>query len=186
MSLRWCSADGLESGRDAKRLAREFTACDVKPCNVQPGGAQPAVSWRFVPRDAKFNYLFLRRPIQREFTALRLWVRNVGAALTLAVKVGEAGGAEWTAARVPLAAGGDWQWVEFPRSAWHVASWSHDASGRLDFPLAYLALIAYDIKAGGAYELQTSRVEVVHPDPPGSRSTISSSPASSTPAGAYG
>jgi hypothetical protein len=155
------SASAWNTGRDAKRLASEFTLCEVKP-QVDP----PAVAWRFVPRNVGFNDIFLRKPIEREFTSIRLRVRNVGGAISLAAKVADAQGAEWTAARVRLPAGGDWQWIELPRSAWHVASWSRDAEGRLDFPLAYLALIAFDVKTGREYQLQAARVEVVYPDRP--------------------
>ncbi len=147
--------------RDAKRLAGEFALSEVKP-QVDP----PAVAWRFIPRGVVFNDLFLRRPIERDFTSIRLRVRNAGAAFSLAAKVGGAQGAEWTTARVALPAGGDWQWIELPRSAWQVASWSHTKEDRLVFPLAYFALIAFDLKRGLEYQLQTARIEVVYPDRP--------------------
>jgi hypothetical protein len=154
-------ASAWDTGRDARRLANEFALSEVKPA-VGPS----ATAWRFVPRAAKFNDLFLSRPIEREFASIRIRVRNAGADLSLAAKVGDAKGSEWTTDRRPLRAGGDWEWVELPRSTWHVAGWSHDADGRLDFPLRYLALITYDIKTGQEYQLQVARVEVVHPDPP--------------------
>ncbi len=150
-----------DAARDAKRLAEEFALSEVKPL-VDPA----AIAWRFVPRAAGFNDLFLRRPIERDFTSIRVRVRNVGAGFSLAAKVGEAGGAEWTTARTPLAAAGDWQWIEFPRSSWQVAGWSRDANGKVDFPLSYFTLIAFDIKTGREYQLQIARVEVVHPDRP--------------------
>ena len=147
--------------RDAKRLASEFVLDEVKP-QVDP----PAIAWRFVSRGIHFNDLFLRRPIERDFTSIRLRVRNVRASLSLAAKVGDAQGVEWTTAPVSLPAAGDWQWIELPRSAWHVASWSRGARGRLGFPIEYFAIIAFDIKAGREYQLQAARVEVVHPDRP--------------------
>ena len=150
-----------DTARDAKRLAAEFTLSEVKPL-ADP----PAVDWRFVPRGVGSNDLFLRRPIQRDFTSIRLRVRNAGAELAFAAKVGDARGAEWTASRTPLAAHGDWQWIELPRSAWRIASWSRDADGQLDFPLVYFTLIAFDIKAGREYQLQAARIEVVHSDRP--------------------
>jgi hypothetical protein len=155
------ASSAWDTARDAKRLASEFALSEVKP-HTDP----PAVAWRFVPRGVGFNDLFLRRSIECDFTSIRVRVRNVGAAFSLAAKVGDAKGAEWTTARVPLLAAGDWQWVEFPRSAWHVASWSHDADGRLDFPLAYFTLIAFDIMTGREYQVHAACVEVVHPDPP--------------------
>jgi len=154
-------ASAWDMARDAKRLAKEFVLSEVKP-QVDP----PAMAWRFVSRVVVFNDLFLRKPIERDFTSIRLRVRNAGAALSLAAKVGDAKGAEWTTARVALPAGGDWQWIELPRSGWHVASWSHAADGRLAFPLACFALIAFDIKPGQEYQLQTARIEVVYPDRP--------------------
>lgn len=154
-------ASTWDMARDAKRLASEFVVSEVKP-KADPS----AMAWRFISRGVVFNDLFLRRPIERDFTAIRLRVRNVGAAVSLAAKVGDAQGAEWTVARVPLAGTGEWQWIEFPRAAWHVASWSRDADGQLSFPLTYLALIAFDIKTGKEYQIETARVEVMHPDPP--------------------
>jgi len=150
-----------DTARDAKRLASEFALSEVKP-HTDPR----AMAWRFIPRGVAFNDLFLRRTIGCDFTSIRVRVRNVGAAFSLAAKVGDARGSEWTTPRVPLPTAGDWQWVEFLRSAWHVASWSHDADGRLDFPLAYFTLIAFDIKTGREYQVHTARVEVMHPDPP--------------------
>lgn len=155
------SSSAWDMARDAKRLTSEFVLSEVKP-QVDP----PAVAWRFISRGIGFNDLFLRRPIERDFTSIRLRVRNVGAELSLAAKVGDAQGAEWTTDRVPLPAAGDWQWIELPRSAWHVANWSRDADGRLDFPLSYFTLIAFDVKAGREYQVRTARVEVVHPDRP--------------------
>ena len=150
-----------DTARDAKRLAAEFVSSEVKS-QVDP----PAVAWRFASRGIGFNDLFLRKSIDRDFTSIRIRVRNVGADLSLAAKVCDAQGAEWTTARVPLPAAGDWQWIELPRSAWHVASWSRHANGRLAFPLVYFALIAFDLKTGREYQLQTARVEVLHPDRP--------------------
>lgn len=154
-------ATAWDMARDAKRLKAEFTVCEVNPV-ADP----PAAAWRFATRRISFNDLFLRRPIEREFNAIRVRLRNVGAAMSLAAKAADAQGAEWTTGRTALAANGDWQWVEFPRSAWHAASWSRDADGRLDFPLAYFTLIAFDIQAGREYQLQAARVEVVYPDRP--------------------
>jgi hypothetical protein len=150
-----------DTGRDAKRRAAEFTVCEVKP-----ESGPPAISWHFVSRKLPFNDLFLRRPIERQFNTIRVRLRNVGAGLTLAAKAADALGAEWTTGRTPLSAAGEWQWIEFPRSAWHAASWSRDTNGRLDFPLAYFTLIAFDVKAGREYQLQVARVEVVCPDRP--------------------
>ena len=142
------SSSAWDTARDAKRLASEFVLSEVKPL-VDP----PAIAWRFVSRGIGFNDLFLRWPIERDFTSIRVRVRNVGAELSLAAKVGDAQGAEWTTARVPLPAASDWQWIELPRSTWHVASWSRPADGRLNLPLAYFAMIAFDIKTGREYQL---------------------------------
>jgi hypothetical protein len=155
------AASAWDTGRDAQRLAREFVRSEV-----QPQSNPAAIAWRFVSRGVGFNDLFLRRPIERDFTAIRIRLRNVGAGLALAAKVADAQGAEWAVDRKPLGAGGDWQSIELPRSAWHVASWSRDTDGRLDFPLARLALIAFDLKTGREYQLQVARVEVVYPDRP--------------------
>ena len=105
-------------------------------------------------------------PVARRFTAIRVRIRNAGAAFELACKVRDAGGAEWTAHRVSLQAGEDWRWVEFPASAWTAASWSQDANGKLDFPLDSFALIAFQVQKGLEYRLQISQIEIVRPDAP--------------------
>lgn len=147
--------------RDADRLRREFAVSDVSAATNPP-----ALEWRFVSRGVPFNDLYLRRPVAREFARIRMRIRNGGAAVTLAAKVREASGAEWTTRRVPLAAGGDWQWIDFARPDWAPGSWSRDADGRMDFPLEYFTLIAFDLSAGAEYRLRVARVEVVRPDPP--------------------
>jgi hypothetical protein len=122
--------EAWDVARDAERLNREFSLSEVKAATNPP-----ALLWRFASRGVPFNDLFLRRPIARDFASVRVRVRNEGAAFTLAAKVREASGAEWTTPQVQLVASNDWQWVEFARRDWHEASWSHDADGRLDFPL---------------------------------------------------
>lgn len=154
-------AKAWDTARDAARLAKEF-----KSCRASEASGPASLVWQFTPKAARFNDIFLRRPIERDFDAIRVRVRNVGGPLTLSAKLGDAGGAEWTTARLALAAGGDWQWVEFPRAQWQVASWSRDANGKLDFPAAYLAMIAFDLRGDVEYQLQIERVEVVHPDRP--------------------
>jgi hypothetical protein len=155
------AAGEWSTGRDSERLAKELAVSELAPAS-----APASLLWRFATRGIGFNDIFLRRAVERRFDALRVRVKNEGAALTLACKVRGDDGAEWTAQRVPLAAGGDWRWVEFPASAWSAASWSRDADGKLDFPLSALALIAFDIKAGCEYRLRVEAVEAVYPDAP--------------------
>jgi len=147
--------------RDAARLEREFALSEVALA-AEP----PALRWRFVSRGVAFNDLFLLRPVARRFERIRALVRNDGAALKLAAKVRDAGGAEWTADGADLPAGGDWQWVEFPWAGWHVASWSNDPGGKLDFPLASFTLIAFSVRPQVEYALRIQRIEVQRPDPP--------------------
>lgn len=154
-------AEAWDTARDAERLKKEFSVSEVKAA-ANP----PALDWRFVSRGVAFNDLFLHRPVERDFTRIRVRVRNASAALALAAKVREARGAEWTINPVPLNTNSDWQWVEFPRSGWRAASWSRDADGRLDFPLEYFTLIAFNVKPGAEYRLQVAGIEVVHPDRP--------------------
>lgn len=150
-----------DMARDAKRLQRELSISEIKAATNPP-----ALDWRFVSKGVSFNDLFLRQPIERDFTSIRICVRNLGVVCTFGAKVQAAGGVEWTASLARLAASNDWQWVELARKDWHTAPWSHDADGHLDFPLDYFALIAFDVKAGTEYHLQVARVEVVRPDPP--------------------
>ncbi len=152
---------GWDTARDPQRLDREFALSELAPLQTPP-----ALAWRFVSKGVGFNDLFLRKPIERPFSRVRVLVRNVGEAVEFSAKVCDARGAEWSVPPVALASGGDWRWVEFPRDAWRVASWSHDADGRLDFPLAHFTIIAFGIQSGREYQLQIQRIELVRPDPP--------------------
>lgn len=152
---------GWDPARDQERLKLEFAVSEL---TAVP--SPPALAWRFVSRGVPFNDLFLRKPIERPFRQARVLVRNAGEPVEFAAKVGDASGAEWTVPAVALPQGGDWRWVEFPRDAWRVASWSQDADGKLDFPLAYFTIIAIGVKPGREYQLQLQRIEILQPDPP--------------------
>jgi hypothetical protein len=147
--------------REQARLEREFSVSEVG-LQADP----PALRWRFVSRSSPFNDLFLLRPIERRFDSVRVLVQNQGAPLRLAAKVRDADGAEWTVEGTDLATGSAWQWVDFPMPAWHVASWSSDANGRLDFPLASFTLIAFGVSVGPEYCLNVQRLEILRPERP--------------------
>ncbi|MFA5193635.1 MAG: beta-galactosidase [Verrucomicrobiia bacterium] len=149
------------TARDDKRLAKELSLSELAAAKDSPG-----LQWRFVSRGIGFNDIFLMKPIERRFDTLRVRIKNEGEPFELAVKVRDAGGAEWTAGRIPLARGGDWRWIEFPCAQWQTASWSRDANGKLDFPLSHLALIAFGVRPGLEYRLKVQCVEVVRPDRP--------------------
>ena len=154
-------ASAWDPGRDQARLDRELSLHEMTQA-TDPA----ALSWRFVPKEFSFNDIFLRRPIGRRFSTVRVRVRNEGAAFTLACKIADDGGAEWSANQVPLPPGQDWAWVEFPWDEWKVASWSRDDDGRIGFPLRYFTIIAFNVKAGVEYHLDIARVEVLRPDRP--------------------
>jgi hypothetical protein len=178
-----CQADDIEvlydgtsltdwsTQRDSERLRSEFSLAETTIA-----GTPPYLQWRFISKGVAFNDLFLMRTTPRPFTTIRVRVRNVGTAFDLGAKVRDASSAEWTAGNTRLPAGGDWQWVEFPWDQWHVASWSSDADGVIDFPLQHFTLIAFGVKAGPEYCLQLSRIEVVRPDPPVATVTVFSIP----------
>ncbi|MCD6352033.1 MAG: beta-galactosidase, partial [Armatimonadetes bacterium] len=151
--------------RDAQRLHRELSLHEIKQLTDPP-----ALSWRFVPKSVNFNDLFLRRPIDSLFEAVRVRVRNEGAAFTFAAKATDSKGVEWTASAGKLpAAQRDWTWVEFPADRWQVAPWSRVKGERMTFPLRYFVLIAFGLKPGVEYHLDVARVEVIHPDRPVAR-----------------
>jgi hypothetical protein len=152
---------GWDTARDQQRLEREFAVSEL---TAVP--APPALAWRFVSKGVSFNDLFLKKPVERPFRQVRVLVRNTGEAVEFGAKVRDANGAEWTAPAVPLPSSGDWRWVEFPRDAWRVASWSRDADGKLDFPLACFTIIAFGVKPGLEYQLHVQRIEILRPDPP--------------------
>jgi len=154
-------AGDWSTSRDDQRLASEFSLSELKRTE-EPA----ALQWRFVSKGVPFNDIFLVRTLARRFDTVRVRVKNEGEGFELACKTRDANGAEWTANRVSLKAGEEWRWVEFPAPQWAVASWSRDADGKLDFPLAPFALIAFNIKAGPEYKLRVARVEVVRPDAP--------------------
>lgn len=149
------------TARSQARLNREFSLCRVTPATNPP-----AVRWRFVSKGVRFNDLFLQLPIQREFTAIRVRLKNEGAAVALAAKTRDANGAEWTTPSQPLPGRSDWRWVSFPRTDWQVAPWSRDPDHHLDFPLRYFTLIAFELTPGVLYDLRLERVEVKRPDRP--------------------
>ncbi|MFA6546472.1 MAG: hypothetical protein WCS99_18795, partial [Limisphaerales bacterium] len=149
------------TARDDERLKREFSLSELVAAD-----GPAALQWRFVSRGIGFNDIFLVKPIARRFDAIRVRVKNEGEPFDLAVKVRDAGGAEWTAGRIPLVRGGDWRWIEFPREQWQAASWSRDANGKLDFPLDHFALIAFGVRPGVEYHLKVERIEIVRPDRP--------------------
>lgn len=152
---------GWTTARDGERIAKEFSLSELSNA-----GNPPALQWRFVPKEAAFNDLFLIRPIERPFHSIRVRIKNEGAAFELACKTRDAKDAEWTTGRIPLPAQGAWQWVEFPVDQWQPASWSQDADGKLDFPLPSFTLIAFNIKPGQEYRLLSERIEIVRPDAP--------------------
>ena len=115
---------GWDAARDQERLKREFAISELSAVR-----SPPALAWRFVSKGIPFNDLFLRKPIERSFRQVRVLVRNAGEAVEFAAKVCDASGAEWTVPPVALPQGDEWRWVEFPRDAWRVASWSRDAGG---------------------------------------------------------
>ncbi len=155
-------AEEWDTERDAIRLDREFSFSQVAE---SPQGN--ALIWRFTPRaGTTFNDLWWNKPINHPFTAIRVRLKNDGAALTFAAKTRDADGSEWTTAKVPLPAHSGWRRVTFPFEQWRVASWSIDADGRLDFPLGCFVMIAFDLQPNIAYDLKVARVDLVRPAPP--------------------
>ena len=131
-----------------------------------------ALAWRFVSRGVLFNDVFLRSDpllkktlVERRFDRWRIRIRNQGEPCHPGLegrrsrRCGMDGPAGSFAPR-------DWRWIEFPWDLWHVASWSRDANGKLDFPISHIAIIAFDLKPGREYRLQVQRLEVVSPDRP--------------------
>jgi len=155
------SVEKWDIARDENRLSREFSRSELV-AQASP----PALRWRFVPKEATFNDIFLRKPLAHPFTTVRVRLRNQGEAFTLAAKAGDSEGAEWTTGQIELQRGQDWHWVQFPARKWELASWSSVRAARMSFPLAYFTLIAFQVRSGAEYELQVARVEVLRPDRP--------------------
>lgn len=156
-------AKAWDTARDAARLAREFV--DNTIASATDGIEGPVLDWRFELREGGFADIFCRRRVEAPFDRLRLRVRNLGEGLTLAVKLGDDGGAEWTVTPQLLPAGDAWRTVEFPWTDWRVASWSKDVDGELSLPCRYLAVIAFGVRPGPSYRLQLGRIELVREDP---------------------
>lgn len=148
------------TARDPDRLSREFSLSEVTQATDPP-----ALRWRFIPRDAVFNDLFLTRPTLHDFSLARVHIRSDGEPFELAAKVRDANGAEWTVPAVRVEPG-DWRWVEFPRDQWRVGGWSSDVDGKLSFPLASFTLIAYGVKPQLVYDVRVSQIEMQRPDRP--------------------
>jgi len=154
------SQDRWDTARNRERTEAEFTL------NELSAETDPAcLRWRFSPSNVSFSDIFHRVPIERPFSLIRLRIRNAGEPLNLAAKVCDDGGSEWTVPPQPLPTG-DWTWVELPLEQWQVASWSKDPDGKLDFPLRYFTVIAFDVQKGKQYDLRIARVEALRPTPP--------------------
>ena len=149
------------TARDEDRLDREFSLNELAASDNPP-----SLLWRFVSKGVTFNDIFLMRPVARDFERFRVQIKNEGETFRLACKVRDAQGAEWTTDTVSLTGSADWQWIEFPRNTWKVASWSRDENSKLDFPLSYFTLIAFNIRPGAEYRLRVGRVQAVRPDRP--------------------
>ena len=160
---------GWDLARDAARLEREFQYDRISI--VQDAARGRVLQWEFRIRDGQplFSDLFLRRGWEEGASALALWLRNDGPELQFAVKVGERDGSEWTIEPRPLAAHSGWQQLELPLAEFHVASWSSDENAVLDYPVSYLALIAFGVKAETDYRLLVDQVEVLYPPRPAVR-----------------
>jgi hypothetical protein len=150
-----------QTRRDAARIEQELAVSQVE--SLPEAGE---LRWRFATKGPAFNDLFLAKPIDGPFAGIRFRVRCAGEPLTLACKAVDARGAEWTASQVKLQTDSAWRWVEMPVADWKVASWSKDGDGRMDFPLSMLAIIAFDVRPGVAYDLRVSQIDVVRPDRP--------------------
>lgn len=148
-----------DSARDATRLAREYAVYELARGEDPEHG--PTLDWSFRLADAAFADVFCRQPLAHPFGALRLVLRNEGGGFNLAVKLADSSGAEWTAPPVPLAAGGEWQTIDLPLGDFAPASWSQDRDGRLNFPLPYLAVIAFGVQPGVDYRLRIAELSTV-------------------------
>ncbi len=164
-------AAAWDRARDQARLNKEFVSNTIKAADDR---GVACTDWSFRLREGGFADIFCRRPIDGPFRLLRLRVRNAGAKLTLAVKLGDSSGAEWLGPRTPLAANGEWQDVDLPLKSFAVASWSRDPDGKLTFPLPYLAVIAFDVRPGSDYRLLLGGASLVRSDP--GQLTVASEP----------
>jgi len=175
-------ASAFDAARDSARLERELTVWGIEDTTDPERGEVTRWSFR-LKQDLGFNDIFWRGGIDRPFEQLSLWVKNLGPGFSLAVKLGETGGAEYTAPPIPLDAGGDWRKIELPFPRFRVASWSSDPNGTLDLPLRYLAIIAFGIKADTDYALLLDDLAVER-KPPQQVRVVSASVPHSADAGA--
>jgi len=155
--------DRWDRARDAARIEREYVSNGLQ-IERDPERGQ-VLDWRFELRSIQYSDLFLRREIDDPFQELRLWVRNVGEAVSFTLKLGDASGAEYTTQPIPLPANAPWQEVAFPLEEFHLAGWSADPDGAFDFPLRYLALITFDVAPGHRSHLRFDDVRLVQPTP---------------------
>jgi len=156
-------ASALDLARDPARLEREFSVCRLEDFSDEM--RRDVTQWTFSPRPGTaFNDVFWRGEVERPFSKLFLFVCNKRHGFTLAVKIGEEDGSEYTARREFLDPG-DWQRVDFPFEEFALASWSKDENEALDFPLKYVAIIAFGLEPGLPYEVLLDDL-VVEREPP--------------------
>jgi len=161
--------EGWDLARDAARLEREFHHDRI--ATVEDAERERVLAWEFRLREGQplFADLFLRRGWEASARALALRLRNDGPEIRFAVKVGERDGSEWTIEPRLLAAQSGWQELELLLEEFRVASWSSDENDTLDYPIPYLALIAFGVQAETDYRLLIDEVEVRYPPRPGLR-----------------
>lgn len=144
-------ASALDMARDQTRLEREFSRCRLE--DVMDDLREDVTRWAFSPRPGTaFNDVFWRGEVDRPFEKLFFFVYSKSHGLTLAVKIGEGDGSEYTARREFIDPG-DWQRIEFPFDEFALASWSKDENNTFDFPLKYIAIIAFQLEPGLPYEV---------------------------------
>ncbi len=147
-----------DSGRTEERLRSEFDTYDLEQ-RFDAKGVE-AMRWRFRSKSIGYADAFLSHEIGTVFRSIRVRLRNAGPPVDLAMKLIDAGGAEWTVEPIELAECG-WQWIRWDRSAFRIARWSRDPDGTIDLPIRGLALIAFGIRSGQAYELWVRRIDLV-------------------------
>jgi hypothetical protein len=156
-------ASALDMARNAARLEREFSVSRLEDFRDELRGN--VTRWTFSPRPGTaFNDVFWRGEVDRPFDKLFFFVCNKSHGFTLAVKIGEQDGSEYTARREFLDPG-DWQRIEFPFEEFALASWSKDENDAFDFPLKYIATIAFQLEPGLPYEVLLDDL-VVERQPP--------------------
>ncbi len=155
--LLWPNSEGAywTSHRTEERVNTEFSHYALTT------NQEGAAIWQFgrQPGQPNFADTFLDIKIERPFSELGVTFRLQGAPITLAMKVRDAGGAEYAHTFGPIQPAEDAQTVTMGFDELEFTTWGGpEFDNRITFPLTSLAIIAFEVPENQPVELTLERI----------------------------